>query len=51
MSRPSTTLASNELTAHRREAPPVGPSAAATITALKAKVEKLLVLCYADKNH
>jgi hypothetical protein len=39
----------DELTAHRQEAPPAGPSVVATITALRAKVEKLLGLYYADK--
>jgi len=38
-----------ELTAHRRQLAPAGPSVSSSITALRAKVDKLLRLYYADK--
>ncbi len=38
-----------ELTAHRRELAPAGPSVTSAITALRSKVDKLLRLYYADK--
>ena len=38
-----------ELTSHRRQPAPTGPSVSSAITALRAKVDKLLHLYYADK--